>query len=358
MVIFGAGASYDSAQAFRLPPPPSGGQQNFGTPTPAPSDGGPWRPPLVNDLFLDRHHSFGQIVQKYPRLTHILPLLRERSNGRSVEEVLESLLDEGHGNPERQREFASVRYYLCDLLTEVTKNWHSQTDGATNYAPLVGDILRFNKSNEPVCLVTFNYDLLLEHALYSFDFKRRLLNEHFDSHPVLKLFKLHGSIDWARLVDLPRGTRLAPQHLIGMADSLKLSDEFVLANPTVPYEMYNSDQPIFPAIAIPVQTKTQETFECPRSHLAYLQTVLESVTKILIIGWQARKAHFIQLLRSHLSKLQHIMVVSGNSADAKNILDYFIQQIGPKAAGVSGHLKPGGFTDFVVNRQGDEFLRA
>jgi len=52
------------------------------------------------------------------------------------------------------------------------------------------------------------------------------------------------------------------------------------------------------------------------------------------------------------------MVVSRSVHSAKSILDYFIQQIGAKAAGVSGHLKPGGFTEFVVNRQGDEFLRA
>src|SRR5580700_4181373 len=44
MVIFGAGASYDSAQAYRLPRAP-GGTANFGIGLPATDPGGPWRPP-------------------------------------------------------------------------------------------------------------------------------------------------------------------------------------------------------------------------------------------------------------------------------------------------------------------------
>jgi hypothetical protein len=209
MVIFGAGASYDSAQAIRLTPPQAGKQS--WTPVPIPSDE-PWRPPLANELFLDRQRAFGTIAQKYPKLTHILPFLRERLGGKGVEEVLESLLAEGEGYPERQREFASVRYYLCDLLTELTKQWYVRTNGATNYAPLVGDILRFNGSDTPVCLVTFNYDLLLERALYTFGFKDRPPNDQLDSHPILKLFKLHGSVDWAKIVDVPAALGEVPNN--------------------------------------------------------------------------------------------------------------------------------------------------
>ena len=166
MVILGAGASYDSSQAYRPVHVGWGGQQSsFGVPAQRPDDEGPWRPPLAKDLFLDRHHALGNIVRKYPKLSHILPYLREPSNNRSVEEILESLQEEGKDNPESQREFASVRYYLSELLHEVTEGWLTKTNRVTNYAPLLRDILRFNRSSEPVCLVTFNYDLLLERAL-------------------------------------------------------------------------------------------------------------------------------------------------------------------------------------------------
>jgi hypothetical protein len=70
-----------------------------------------------------------------------------------------------------------------------------QRSNLTNYAPLISNVLEFNRTGEEVCLVTFNYDLVLERALYTFDFKRKTPDEHLDSHPILKLFKLHGSVD-------------------------------------------------------------------------------------------------------------------------------------------------------------------
>jgi hypothetical protein len=343
MVVMGAGASYDSSQAFRPV---------------RPDDGGPWRPPLAKDLFLDRHHALGDIVAKYPKLTHILPYLREPSNGRSVEQILEVLQEEGKDDPESKREFASVRFYLCELLHKVTEEWTSLTNGVTNCAPLLKEILRFNNPDEQVCLVTFNYDSLLERALYTFDFKCRVPEEHFDSHPILKLFKLHGSVDWSRLVDLPHGTRLVPQHLIEQADTIQLTDEFVLANATIPYDMHSFGQPIFPAIAIPVQTKSEAYFECPRSHLTYLGQMLDNVTKILIIGWQAREAHFLQMLRRKLPLLRQVMVVGANAQDAENILRYFLEQTGKRLLAQNRYVGQGGFTQFIVTQEGHEFFGA
>jgi hypothetical protein len=357
MVILGAGASYDSAQAYRPVLPRGGGQQNFGTSAPPPVDE-PWRPPLAKDLFLDRHQILSEIVTKYKKLTHILPYLREPSRGRSVEEVLESFKEESKNNEERQRELVSVRFYLCDFLHKVSDEWNKRTDGVTNYAPLIGDILRFNRNNEEVCLVTFNYDLLLESALYTFDFKRRLPEDHLDSHPILKLFKLHGSVNWSRLVNGQHGNRLQPQHLIEQAPTIQLSDKFVLANATNSYEMHTFGEPIFPAIAIPVQTKSDDYFECPRAHLAYLATMLDSVTKILIIGWQAREAHFLQMLRNKLPRLGQLMVVGANATDAERILLYFAGEIDKGMASRNCFIGQGGFTDFVVNQEGDDFFKA
>jgi len=87
MVIFGAGASYDSAQAFRLAHPGGGSYLSAGVP-PAPfqQTGGPWRSPLAADLFGDPNHAFLHIVKRYEKLAHILPYLRQPGAGRSVEE--------------------------------------------------------------------------------------------------------------------------------------------------------------------------------------------------------------------------------------------------------------------------------
>jgi SIR2-like domain len=356
MVIFGAGASYDSARAFP-PPVPQGATQNFGSQPPAQDDGEAWRPPLASELFRDAKQRFGDIVTRYGRLHPILLRLREPQNGRSLEEELQCLQGEAVGNPERLRQLLAVRYYLRDLLSEVTENWLKRTR-FTNYAQLIDQIMQFRRGDEPVCLVTFNYDRLLDHALLSFGYKSVPIERFFDAHPVLKLFKPHGSVDWARFVDVPPNTRIGIQELIERADSIKFTDDYLVANATDPHQVFAFDRPIVPAIAIPVQTKTEDTFEWPRSHRVYLEELLPSVTKIMIIGWQAREAHFLQILRSTLPRrgLTHLLVVGRNEQNAASILQYFSAELGYFPANHSFARE--GFSEFVVGSEAEAFFRA
>jgi len=370
MVIFGAGASYDSATAFRLAYPAGGSYSTTGPP-PAPfqQTGGPWRPPLATDLFRDPNHAFRHIVKRYEKLAHILPFLREPGAGRSVEEELEFL--QALENPERKGQFASVIYYLRDLLFEISDQWQAQTSGVTNYAPLIDEILRCNRGDEPVCLVTFNYDLLLDRAMRSFGYDdRRSPLDQFKAHSVLKLFKPHGSVNWARFVDMtgfsdvnPQG-RLLPEHLIERADSMKLTDEFTIIGGIDPSSSFPNGRTAFPVIAIPFQNKTQNTFVWPANHHTYLLELLPHVTKVLIIGWQAREAHFMELLRSNLRGVTDLMVVGKDSQDSDRIREYFVTEVarggreGALHAGVAVYYGEGGFTHFIINREGRGFLEA
>lgn len=340
MVIFGAGASYDSAQAFPVDGPHAG----------------PWRPPLANDLFRDRDEAFGGIIRKYSKLTRILPYLREPTSHGSVEQTLESLQTQGRDYPERQRELAAVKFYLSDLLMEVTVRWDDRTNGVTNYAPLVDEILRLDKSGKEICLVTFNYDLLLERALVSFrDFKMNGPEDFLSSHPRLKIFKLHGSVNWSRTVGTA-GELYLPNQIIEQADSLQPSDRFVDANAARAHDVRRPYGSVFPALAIPVQTKTENHFECPTTHREYLARMLPDIRKILIIGWQAREAHFLQMLRSNLRALERLMVVGRDHSDSVMVARYFLEQIG-KARIPREHYGKKGFTQFIVNQEGEEFLR-
>lgn len=315
MVILGAGASYDSAEAFRIPEPIAG-HTIPGPVRNAVDPGAPWRPPLAKSLFLNTDGAFGDLVSKYPKLSHVLPLLRDSSTNISVEEKLEALQVRSADNSETKRELASVKFYLADLLMTITDKWTDRIDGVTNYAPLIGEILRLDKSGEEVCLVTFNYDLLLERALVSFrDFEMKGPEEFLSSHPRLKIFKLHGSVNWSRTVGTA-GALYSLSQIIDQADFLQPSDRFVAANAAREYgggQRYGS---VFPAIAIPVRTKTESSFECPASHLKYLGEMLPKIKKVLIIGWQAREAHFTGMLKEKLGKLTHVMVVGCNDQDS------------------------------------------
>ncbi len=252
-----------------------------------------------------------------------------------------------------------MTFYLRDLLFEVSNQWRDKTSGVTNYAPLIDEILRVNKSAEPVCLVTFNYDLLLDRALISFGYDPQDPELDFFAHPRLKLFKPHGSVNWARFVDLNPDTRLLPQHLIERADTIRFTDEFTIIPGIDPANSFPHGRTVFPVIAIPFQHKSQDTFVWPVSHRAHLMQLLPSVTKILLIGWQAKEAHFLELLQSNLRGITHLMVVGRDGLDSEQILQYFARQIArtlhPRCEFYKGQ---GGFTHFVVNREGQPFLEA
>ncbi len=333
MVIFGAGASYDSSPDF-APPQPQGSIVVPGPPPAPPDPREAWRPPLANQLFRDPHAIFGDIVQAYHKLRPIMDPLRRPASGMSVEQALESLLLEANGDPERTRQLFSVRYYLHDIFLRVTQKWLERTDRISNYGRLLDQIRHLNRAGAPVCLVTFNYDLLLDDALVSFDYtKPQEVKLQPDAHPMFKVLKPHGSADWARLItSSPTRSRLQPGQLIEHAQEIQLSDNYVTANATDPHQMFKFPQTIVPAIAIPVQTKTEDYFEWPATHRDFFLRLLPSVKQILTIGWQGKEAHFLNLLREHLphggvTQLTHLQVVGKDTDEASKISKEFTEQI-------------------------------
>src|SRR5208337_688690 len=115
--------------------------------------------------------------------------------------------------------------------------------------------------------------------------------------------------------------------------------------------MFNFNWPIVPAIAIPVQTKTEGTFEWPDSHRRYFEELLPQVTKILIIGWQGKEAHFLNLLREKLAKsgltqITHLQVVGKDPAQVENTSKQFLADIDRRVWKLPV-LHAQGFSDFV-----------
>jgi len=335
MVVLGAGASYDSAPSFR----------------PLLKRVDRFRPPLANELF-DKRDDFALIAQRYSRVLPIIPLLQDLK-GRSVEEILEQLQTESAGYIDGQRHLAAVRYYIRDVLTLCTNNWVQVNKGVTNYRSLIDQIERQQKREEYLPLVTFNYDALLENALYDHGFSTKSLEDYLQSHRRYKLFKLHGSITWARAVE-GLGARSATRHdLIELGASLRLSKHFKLYDADL-QDMQNG-VPLFPAIAIPLQSK--DTFECPSEHVEWLRKLIPQVTKILFIGWRAGEAHFLRMLKEGLQKLDAIMVITGDPVEAQNLVNLLKAEFGDAAAACQGFAAGGGFSDFITGRQGDPFLK-
>ena len=187
-IIFGAGASYDFLPTYP-PGPDDRSLDRFRED----------RIPLADHLFENRPE-FASIASKLPRLLPLLPELRNRSGNKSVEQILEELrsLEKNHRYwPRRQHELTAIRFYLQQAIWWSERAMVDRASGVSNYTSLIGYIEQFRQSEEPVILITFNYDTLIERALslHFDDFNFKAINDYIRS-PAYKLFKLHGSVTW------------------------------------------------------------------------------------------------------------------------------------------------------------------
>ncbi len=340
-VIFGAGASYDSDPSY-----PPGLSSNESV-----------RLPLANELFLDRP-IFSEALRHFPQCHEIIPYLRTPRNNMSVEQVLEQLQGEAQHHPVRQKQLAAVRFYLHLMLWDCVRHWKDLTRNITsNYRSLLDQIERWRSVYQRVCLVTFNYDTLLDTAFSQFGKQITTMSDYVSGEKY-KLIKVHGSMNWAREVITPIDALAAgnvwdvANELIDRAASLEISGNYhiVTSHPigllTEPKRM-----PLFPALAIPVQKKY--AFECPQDHLEQLRQCLLQTTKLLVIGWRGVESHFVDLLRRTIPSGTPGLVVAGRKANAQEVVDRLCRDV----MGVDWTTADSGFTEFIINRTGDGFLR-
>jgi hypothetical protein len=311
MVIFGAGASYDA-----LPTRPLDRFPNMDE-----------RLPLANDLFADRPH-FARCLTQFSECLDIVPrLLGPFGNGSgpaSIEAALEDLQNEASMNARRYSQLAAVRFYIQKVIWDTNAMWNSVAQGMTNYRSLIDKIVHWNQNQQPVWFVTFNYDTMLELALEHFGFHLNGM-AHYVEQNVFRVIKAHGSVNWVRVVNkigtshrvYPGPDSFVPKRLIECAADTELSDEFQLVKNYTVGRL--GMKPVFPAIAIPVQTKT--SFECPKYHLDLLKQWAPGITKLLIVGWRGAEAHFRKLLSDSLrERAVRTLIVDPDPGASRTIL--------------------------------------
>jgi hypothetical protein len=184
MIVFGAGASHGSRR-------PEDARLDVAGLDPSP-------PPLTNELLSEQH---GEFAARYPSSRPAIVSLRRalaESPNTPIESAIGSLYQAAAANPERAKHLLALRFYLCDLMDTVSKNWWSRFHGFTHYAELLDRIGAWRSTtNERVVLVTFNYDQLLERSV-----EAQVGNWSLGDFPTYiersdwRLFKLHGSVGW------------------------------------------------------------------------------------------------------------------------------------------------------------------
>lgn len=336
LVVFGAGASYDSIPSCPL---------------------GTWvdlRPPLANQLFENRP-IFTDALSHFPRCQAIVPYLQSSGGSVQVERELERLQGEADTDPERHRQLASVRFYLRLALYQCQRRWTELAKGVTTYKTLLDQIRHHRKPSQKVCLVTFNYDTLLEEALPSVGVNINGI-EDYVSNADYMLIKIHGSIDWGREVGTPLTTNEtesiwhAVDELVTRAAELHITQKYhrVVEQPIGRV----AGRALFPAIAIPLELKRD--FECPPAHIEFLTRMLPQVTKLLIIGWRGMDAPFLDLLKENLNPEVRAYVVAGNEKEVRGLVD----KLNGEGIHVPQFFLGNGFTEFVVQRDGEEFFKS
>jgi hypothetical protein len=333
LVVFGAGASYDSDPDH----PPAYNPNMRADQLPPPED---HRPPLANRLF-DNRLQFLSAMEMFPECRPLIPRLRR--SGIAVEKELARLQVEANIYPERHQQLAAIRYYLRHALWQCQDRWRGVHRGITNYATLLDELERWRvEKKEKVCFVTFNYDLMLEEAMEQVLHLQVKDMDSYISWDNYSLFKPHGSVDWGRVVKGMNNTaRTAPsafyQHIIKTVrpNNSTFAEEFqrcdIELNPNP-----NTGAVLFPAISIPVENKDE--FSCPLEHQKTLKGLLPKVTKMITIGWRATEEDFLKLLlTSRLveaiagnHKSPELLVVTGSKEGAeqtvRNLAPYEVIQ--------------------------------
>jgi hypothetical protein len=196
------------------------------------------------------------------------------------------------------------------------------------------------------------------------DIVKRLRCSKFDhmadfiSSPTFKLFKLHGSITWARRILTRIGAGINTNDPLKVAyqviqqTSLDISAEYEVNNSPSQPPVFHHHYAQYPAIAIPVEKKAD--FECPTEHLGMLKTLIPKTTRILTIGWRATEDHFLQLLRTLLPTAGvDVVACSGDKANADQTLNRL------RGVSITGNFVAltSGFTNMIARAEIVDFLK-
>ncbi len=290
-------------------------------PRPAPPTASDAVIPLAMHLF---DSVYGRFAVQYPACQPLLKRLR--AAGPNVEQELEAIRAEGVHQTFLARQLEAVRYYLDALIEDAEDRClRSLPDQVTNYIDMLEDIEDWRvRSREPkkVCLVTFNYDTLLDRACRAvLGLKLGSPDAYIGGGDYIVL-KLHGSLNWWEEVDSP-GKELQGGDLERANQLIDLVGRY---QRTCRYCMTGQDLvgwgPLRPAIAVPMVTKTGDDFACPQTHVRVLDQAIPFVSHLLVVGWRGAEGHFHDRWRRAASRdtvLQKALVVDASEKAAAHV---------------------------------------
>lgn len=337
LIILGAGASFDSQ--------PNTDFHDSGTLD-------DWHPPLTDNLFDTKR--FYEILKKYePQVSNLATYVINKLKGRklSFEDILADLRSNKTSvNPDIIQQLVALRFYLADLFVAVSKNYYRTVN---NYQTLIQII---NGAGRKACIVTFNYDLLLEQAFFT---KPPTDVSEYINHDI-KIIKLHGACNWyfRRRINGWEPKTSYEFALLGAGYILEGSDAkypIVIKNIESSKNLAseNGGDPMtkftyLPALALPLHSKN---YVCPEEHVDVLKSAVDGIDRVIIIGWKAGDTFLTQLLIDRLKDKKIPMAIVCGKKSKEILLD----NLGVLVENIK-LINQDGFSSFLNNGECENFL--
>ena len=288
-VIFGAGASHDSATAH----------------TSLTQEALPWRPPLTKDLFGADRIWFRDKFSPPPQLVSVLERIRrDTKQDGGLEGCLQAMKQELAFNPARWPQLVGVQEWISQVLKTCGEKWLPPLTRSTTYVDLISRLLDWDrKAAVGINLISFNYDILLEDAA-SICFGANFGRQDFDAYlkGPLKIFKPHGSVNWWWDIACDANRESISERPLSKNE--RSSMRLILGPRRI--EKHTSQNNItfrsLPAIAIPVVEKEHNDFIFPPGHEKLMLDALANTTMVLIIGWAAAEKHFLAKFQERVKR--------------------------------------------------------
>lgn len=283
-----------------------------------------WRPPLADELFGSKLKLPGwrDIIKPYTGAINIGNRLtaERRSSGASLEQALRGYYE--HDDFATRLNFRHVPPYLRDLLQAVS---HSYTDWPGTLIRLCGELLAERPHH--VAFVTLNYDTFIERALSNSDppiYSFRELDNYIEDSRQAKVFKIHGSVDWAAPIggtteDWEFRVSELSDDLTRLRSSMDVKDNIVS-----PIKGWQQDNKYwYPILTAPLAGKDDDSFVCPESHENALKEFLSDCEKVLIIGNSGTDDDLMLFLNNELKNPKHVLVVDKSKIAAEGVIEKY-----------------------------------
>lgn len=290
-------------------------------------------PPLANGIALPTKLSnwaIGRLPTALPAVSHLRRALRGTGATEQVvtmEQALRSYQQSAERVPARSGHLLAFRFYLRDLFG-ASGNFMGSSQvagGDTNHVALVSRVMDWIAlgSKRRAVFVSFNYDLILEDALaaqYGFN---PLHLEGYAAHDDFQLLKPHGSVAWYWPLTGPTFTGLEAAHAQVSLDTAQASgveeeSRKIHCLDWRPGLRMNEVPLAVPALALPINGKTRDTFVWPADQREVLNPWHGRFSTVLCVGWRGLEPHFLPLVAPAVREDAKVLIICGGPQGAED----------------------------------------